>query len=181
PDWVPLTYVKRAYSQASLAGLYRLARIGLVTPLRDGMNLVAHEYIAAQDPEDPGVLVLARFAGAAEIFHDALQVNPFDTDETAEAIRTGLTMPLDERKARWQSLMQAARHYTVDAWADSFLDALNAIRPEPGEDEADGGDPADPEPAGENTSPPWPRGAAARESASPTRFVFPPRLRIILP
>jgi trehalose 6-phosphate synthase len=130
PDWTPLTYVKRAYGQASLAGLYRLARVGLVTPLRDGMNLVAHEYIAAQDPADPGVLVLSRFAGAAEIFPDALQVNPFDTDETAEALRLALEMDLEERQARWQALMAAARHYDIDNWAASFLARLN-----PGDDQ----------------------------------------------
>jgi trehalose 6-phosphate synthase len=125
PDWQPLTYVKRAYGQPSLAGLYRLARVGLVTPLRDGMNLVAHEYVGSQNPGDPGVLVLSRFAGAAEIFEDALLVNPFDTDETAEALRLALEMNLDERKARWQSLMQAARRHSIDNWAASFLFRLN--------------------------------------------------------
>ena len=125
PDWAPLTYVKRAYGQPSLAGLYRLARVALVTPLRDGMNLVAHEYIGAQDPDDPGVLVLSRFAGAAEIFPEALQVNPFDTDETAEALRVALDMPLDERKARWNALMAAAEAHNVDDWALSFLERLS--------------------------------------------------------
>lgn len=133
PDWIPLTYVKRAYSQTSLAGLYRLARVGLVTPLRDGMNLVAHEYIGSQRPDDPGVLVLSRFAGAAEIFHDALIVNPFDADETAEALRIALTMPLEERKQRWASLMKVARLHNVDNWADSYLsrlaDGLDRIGP----------------------------------------------------
>jgi trehalose 6-phosphate synthase len=124
PDWQPLTYVKRAYGQPSLAGLYRLARVGLVTPLRDGMNLVAHEFIGAQDPEDPGVLVLSRFAGAAEIFPEALLVNPFDTDETAEALRLALDMPLEERKGRWQALMTAARQHNVDDWAVAFLAQL---------------------------------------------------------
>ncbi|MBE7732471.1 alpha,alpha-trehalose-phosphate synthase (UDP-forming) [Devosia faecipullorum] len=124
PDWQPLTYVKRAYGQPSLAGLYRLARVGLVTPLRDGMNLVAHEYVGAQNPDDPGVLVLSRFAGAAEIFPEALLVNPFDTDETAEALRLALDMPLEERKQRWQALMQAARRHNVDDWAMGFLDRL---------------------------------------------------------
>ena len=124
PDWQPLTYVKRTYGQASLAGLYRLARVGLVTPLRDGMNLVAHEYVGAQNPENPGVLVLSRFAGAAEIFDAALLVNPFDTDETAEALRLALDMPLDERIRRWHSLMSAARAHNVEDWAKSFLDRL---------------------------------------------------------
>lgn len=125
PDWAPLTYVKRAYGQPSLAGLYRLARVALVTPLRDGMNLVAHEYVGAQDPEDPGVLVLSRFAGAAEIFPDALLVNPFDTDETAEALRVALDMSLEERKARWQALDAAARTHNVDDWALAFLERLS--------------------------------------------------------
>ena len=125
PDWAPLTYVKRAYGQPSLAGLYRLARVALVTPLRDGMNLVAHEYIGAQDPENPGVLVLSRFAGAAEIFPEALLVNPFDTDETAEALRMALDMPLDERKARWNALMESAEAHNVDDWALTFLERLS--------------------------------------------------------
>jgi trehalose 6-phosphate synthase len=125
PDWAPLTYVKRAYGQPSLAGLYRLARVALVTPLRDGMNLVAHEYIGSQDPEDPGVLVLSRFAGAAEIFPDAILVNPFDTDETAEALRLALDMPLEERQQRWQGLDAAARKHNVDDWAVGFLERLS--------------------------------------------------------
>lgn len=124
PDWQPLTYVKRAYGQPSLAGLYRLAKVALVTPLRDGMNLVAHEYIGSQNPDDPGVLVLSRFAGAAEIFDGAIEVNPFDTDETAEALRIALDMSLDERIARWTSLMKAAREHNVDAWAARFLERL---------------------------------------------------------
>jgi len=124
PDWQPLTYVKRTYGQPSLAGLYRLARVGLVTPLRDGMNLVAHEYIGAQNPNDPGVLVLSRFAGAAEIFEDAILVNPFDTDETAEALRMALDMPLAERQRRWQNLMAAARRHNVEDWSRDFLERL---------------------------------------------------------
>lgn len=126
PDWQPLTYVKRPYSQASLAGIYRLAKVGLVTPLRDGMNLVGHEYVAAQDPEDPGVLVLSRFAGAAEIFADALQVNPFDTDETAEAMRVALEMPLNERKQRWESLFAAAKAHNIHKWGTDYVTALMA-------------------------------------------------------
>lgn len=124
PDWSPLTYVKRAYGQPSLAGLYRLAKVGLVTPLRDGMNLVAHEYVGSQDPKDPGVLVLSRFAGAAEIFEDAILVNPFDTDEIAEALRMALDMPLEERIARWQTLMAAAQKHNVDDWSKGFIERL---------------------------------------------------------
>jgi trehalose 6-phosphate synthase len=124
PDWQPLTYVKRVYGQPSLASLYRLARVGLVTPLRDGMNLVAHEFVASQDPHDPGMLVLSRFAGAAEIFEDAILVNPFDTSETAEAIRLALEMELDERRQRWRSLMAAARRFSVGNWAKRFVGRL---------------------------------------------------------
>lgn len=126
PDWQPITYVKRAYTQASLAGLYRRAEVGLVTPLRDGMNLVAHEYVASQDPEDPGVLVLSHFAGAAEILDGALLVNAFDPAETANALRIALTMPLEERRERWQSLDAAIRRYSVHAWTEAFLGRLAA-------------------------------------------------------
>jgi trehalose 6-phosphate synthase len=127
PDWAPITYVKRAYGQATLAGFYRMARVGLVTPLRDGMNLVAHEFISSQNPADPGVLVLSRFAGAAEIFEDAILVNPFDTDETAAALRLALVMPLEERKARWRTLMAAAEKHNVDDWSKGFLHRLSPV------------------------------------------------------
>ena len=96
-DWTPIRVVKKAYSRSALAGFYRRAQVGLVTPMRDGMNLVAKEYIAAQDPADPGVLVLSRFAGAAQQLGEALIVNPYDTHEVAEAIRTALAMPKSER------------------------------------------------------------------------------------
>jgi trehalose 6-phosphate synthase len=128
-DWQPLNYVKRAYRQPTLAGLYRVARVGLVTPLRDGMNLVAHEFVASQDPEDPGALVLSIFAGAAEIFPDALLVNPYDADETARAIHSALAMPLDERKDRWQRLRRAVEAHNVVAWAERFLSELSQSAP----------------------------------------------------
>ena len=83
---MPLRYVNRTYTQGTLAGFYRSARVGLVTPLRDGMNLVAKEYVAAQDPEDPGVLILSTFAGAAQELESAVMVNPYDVDGVAEAI-----------------------------------------------------------------------------------------------
>jgi trehalose 6-phosphate synthase len=125
-DWQPLNYVKRAYRQSTLAGLYRVARVGLVTPLRDGMNLVSHEYVASQDPEDPGALVLSIFAGAAEIMPDALLVNPYDADETARAIKLALDMPLDERKDRWRRLHEAVERHNVNAWAEGFLAQLTS-------------------------------------------------------
>lgn len=125
-DWVPIRYVNRSVARPVLAGLYRLGRIGLVTPLRDGMNLVAKEYVAAQDPEDPGVLVLSRFAGAARELSGALLVNPYDIESTANAIARGLVMPLEERKQRWEQMMERLRVYDIDRWCDDFLRDLTA-------------------------------------------------------
>src|SRR5206468_3224524 len=96
-DWVPIHYIHRSTPRRKLAGIYRSSRIGMVTPLRDGMNLVAKEYVAAQDAEDPGVLVLSQFAGAAEELTDALIVNPYNIDDTADVIRIAMEMPLQER------------------------------------------------------------------------------------
>ena len=122
--WVPIRYINRSVPRPVLAGLYRLAKIGLVTPLRDGMNLVAKEYVAAQDPEDPGVLVLSRFAGAARELRGALLVNPYDIEGTAHAIARGLSMPLDERKQRWQMMMDHLLTYDINRWCDDFLKDL---------------------------------------------------------
>jgi len=126
PDWAPLNYVKRTYPQTALAGLFRLARVAMVTPLRDGMNLVAHEFITCQDKRDPGVLVLSRFAGAAELFPEALLVNPHDIDETARALDEALNMPKMERIDRWQALNDTVATHTVEAWARSFMRQLAA-------------------------------------------------------
>ena len=123
-DWVPVRYLNRVFPRRQLAGFYRVARIGLVTPLRDGMNLVAKEYVAAQRPDDPGVLVLSRFAGAAREMQGALIVNPFDTVEVAEAIDRGLKMPQAERRERWGRMMESLRRNDLARWSDSFLDAL---------------------------------------------------------
>jgi trehalose 6-phosphate synthase len=95
-----------------------------VTPLRDGMNLVAKEYIAAQDDDDPGVLVLSRFAGAAEDLAEALIVNPYDLDDVANAIQTALNMPLRERQERQRALLKRVRTRDVKRWRADFLDAL---------------------------------------------------------
>ena len=107
-----------------LAGLYRTARVGLVTPLRDGMNLVAKEYVAAQDPNDPGVLILSRFAGAAVESKRALLVNPYDAESVAGAIAQGLSMPLEERCERHTALLHGILENNVDKWQKDFLDAL---------------------------------------------------------
>ncbi len=123
-SWTPIRYVNRAYSRSTLAGLYRIARVGLVTPLRDGMNLVGKEYVAAQDPDDPGVLILSRFAGAANRLRSALLVNPSDAESVASALLQALTMPLEERRARHKNLYAAICEYDVHRWQREFLTAL---------------------------------------------------------
>jgi len=128
PSWTPIRYVNRAYSRASLAGLYRSADVGLVTPLRDGMNLVAKEYVAAQDPEDPGVLVLSQFAGAAEELDSAILVNPHETEAMAAAIKTALEMPLAERQERHNRMFDHLVANDIDRWAERFLAALAESR-----------------------------------------------------
>jgi trehalose 6-phosphate synthase len=124
-DWTPIRYVNRAYSRATLAGLYRGARVGLVTPLRDGMNLVAKEYVAAQNAEDPGVLVLSRFAGAARECTAALLVNPYDHEGVAIAINRALSMPLNERRQRHAVNYRALLKNDLSQWAARFLDTLD--------------------------------------------------------
>lgn len=126
-DWVPFRYLNKSFARATLAGFYRMARIGLVTPLRDGMNLVAKEYVAAQNPDDPGVLVLSRFAGAAHELRSALIVNPYDVDQVSEAMNQGLIMSLDERRSRHAAMLQTLRANTIAAWKDRFLAELGAV------------------------------------------------------
>jgi trehalose 6-phosphate synthase len=126
-DLVPIRYVNKGHSLAELCGFYRAAKIGLVTPLRDGMNLVAKEYVAAQDPEDPGVLILSRFAGAARQLTDALLVNPHSPDDVAQAIQMALDMPLEERKARWEAMIETVREDNVQRWTELFTGDLAAI------------------------------------------------------
>ena len=124
PDWTPARLIARGGTRATVAGYMREARVGLVTPLRDGMNLVAKEFVAAQDPQDPGVLVLSRFAGAARQLTSALLVNPHDPDELAEALDRALTMRLAERQHRWREAWQAIELATPVAWGRGFLSAL---------------------------------------------------------
>ncbi|HKK30520.1 MAG TPA: trehalose-6-phosphate synthase, partial [Alphaproteobacteria bacterium] len=128
-DWTPVRYIHRNVNRRILAALFRGSKVGLVTPLRDGMNLVAKEYIAAQDPADPGILVLSRFAGAAEELREALIVNPYDIDGTARALHEALSMPLPWRQERHEALMSRVRKGDVHIWAQSFLDTLSAARP----------------------------------------------------
>lgn len=123
-DWAPIRYLNRTIARRQIAGFYRVARVGLVTPLRDGMNLVAKEFVAAQSEADPGVLVLSRFAGAARQLSGALIVNPFDAAEVAQALCRALDMPLDERRARWSGMMAGLRANDLGKWRDDFLTAL---------------------------------------------------------
>jgi trehalose 6-phosphate synthase len=124
-DWTPVRYLYRSYDQATLARLYRLAAVGLVTPLRDGMNLVAKEYVAAQHEADPGVLVLSRFCGAAEQMALALLTNPYHADGVAADLDTALRMSREERVTRNAALRACVWQDTASAWARSFLAALH--------------------------------------------------------
>ena len=131
-DIVPIRYVNRGYSHAELFGFFRAAKIGMVTPLRDGMNLVAKEYVAAQDPDDPGVLLLSEFAGAAQQLkcggEGALMVNPHSPDALSRAIRIALDMPLAERKSRYEAMLPTVRDDNVQQWTRNFCDDLSATR-----------------------------------------------------
>ena len=125
-NWTPIRYLYRSYRREDLVRFYRDAEVFLVTPLRDGMNLIAKEIIASQD-DDPGVLVLSKFCGAAESLREALIVNPYDIDGTAEAINTALRMPKLERLERWRALVGTVNRETANSWAESFLRDLSAL------------------------------------------------------
>ncbi|MEI9922784.1 MAG: trehalose-6-phosphate synthase [Bradyrhizobium sp.] len=127
-DWTPIRYLNKGFSQTVLAGLYRTAQVGVVTPLHDGMNLVAKEYVAAQNPADPGVLVLSKFAGAANELDTALLVNPHDIDGMARTIATALSMPLSERRLRWEAMMDRLRDHTIQQWFADFVEALQTTQ-----------------------------------------------------
>jgi trehalose 6-phosphate synthase len=128
-DWTPIRYLNKGFGQTVLSGLYRTAQVGVVTPLHDGMNLVAKEYVAAQNPADPGVLVLSKFAGAADELDTALLVNPHDIDGMARTIATALSMPLIERRMRWEAMMAKLRSHTIQQWFADFVHALGRTRP----------------------------------------------------
>ena len=126
-DWVPIRYLNKSFDRDQLACFYRNSRVGFVTPLRDGMNLVAKEYIAAQNPKNPGVLVLSRFAGAAHEMDEAVVVNPYDVDGVANALHGALEMPLKERRQRWRALMAKLGRHDIHTWRRDFLDALRPL------------------------------------------------------
>ena len=125
-DWAPIHYLNKTFARGSIMGLYRAARVGLVTPLRDGMNLVAKEFVASQDPDNPGVLVLSELAGAAAELTDAVLVNPYDIDAIAAGVNQALAMPLPERRRRHERMMATLRERDIGAWEQRFLDDLGA-------------------------------------------------------
>ena len=125
-DWTPVRYIHRNVTRETLTALYRGSQMALVTPLRDGMNLVAKEYVAAQDDDNPGVLVLSRFAGAAEDLQEALIVNPYDADDVAQAIRRAIWMPREERIERHAALLARVREHDARNWMSRFLQTLDA-------------------------------------------------------
>ncbi|CAH2802233.1 MAG: Alpha,alpha-trehalose-phosphate synthase [UDP-forming] (EC [uncultured Caballeronia sp.] len=127
-DYTPIRYMNQRYDRWKLMSLFRESQIGLVTPLRDGMNLVAKEYVAAQNPDDPGVLVLSQFAGAADEMKGALMVNPHDMVGMSEAIGRALSMPLAERRERYETNMVMLRKYDLGVWRDSFLADLRGVK-----------------------------------------------------
>lgn len=125
-EWVPIRYVNKGYPRDALAGIYRAAKVGLVTPLRDGMNLVAKEYVAAQDPDDPGVLILSHFAGASAQMKEALLVNPHSAEDISDALAQALVMPRSERIRRWSALVKNVREQDVMWWLNCFVSSLAA-------------------------------------------------------
>jgi trehalose 6-phosphate synthase (EC 2.4.1.15) len=127
--WTPLYYLNQHFDRKLLMKVFRYSDIGLVTPLRDGMNLVAKEYVAAQDPADPGVLVLSQFAGAANELTSALIVNPYDRDEVAEALNRALVMPLTERISRHAEMMEVIENNDINHWQERFIADLKQVTP----------------------------------------------------
>ncbi len=125
-DWVPLRYLNKGYDRGLLMAIYRLARVGVVTPVRDGMNLVAKEYVAAQNPEDPGALVLSTLAGAARELDAAVLVNPYDTDGVAAGMQKALEMPLAERRERHDDMLRILRRNDINTWRTRFVSHLQA-------------------------------------------------------
>jgi trehalose 6-phosphate synthase len=125
-DWTPIRYLNRNFPHDVLMGFMRSALVGIVTPVRDGMNLVAKEFVAAQDPADPGVLILSTLAGAARELTTALLVNPYDTRGMAHAIQQAFNMPLSERRDRHQAMLDVVRRNSIGAWHTSFVQTLES-------------------------------------------------------
>ena len=134
-DWTPIRYLNRNFPHATLMGFLRAAKVGLVTPLRDGMNLVAKEFVAAQDAADPGVLILSNLAGAARELTSALLVNPYDVRGVSHAMQAALAMPLSERRDRHQDMMNVLRRNDIAAWVRRFMEALEQAQANEGSTE----------------------------------------------
>jgi trehalose 6-phosphate synthase len=126
-DWVPIRYLNRHYARGTVMALLRLASIGLVTPIRDGMNLVAKEFVASQDPDDPGVLVLSKLCGAAEELREAVMINPYNEEGVADSLQIAIEMPLEERRERYESLMAVIRRNDIHSWRRRFIDVLHTM------------------------------------------------------
>jgi trehalose 6-phosphate synthase len=126
-DWTPIRYLNRNFPHDVLMGFMRSAQVGIVTPVRDGMNLVAKEFVAAQDPADPGVLILSTLAGAARELSGAVMVNPYDARGMAHAIQQAFNMPIAERRERHQSMIEVLHRNSITAWHTSFVDALDVV------------------------------------------------------
>ena len=127
-DWTPIRYLNRNFPHDVLMGFMRSALVGIVTPVRDGMNLVAKEFVAAQDPADPGVLILSTLAGAARELGSAVMVNPYDTRGMAHAIQQAFNMPLAERRERHQAMVEVLRRNSISHWHTSFVETLESLQ-----------------------------------------------------
>ncbi len=125
-DWTPIRYLNRNFPHGTLSGFLRAANVGVVTPLRDGMNLVAKEFVAAQDVDNPGVLILSTLAGAARELGSALLVNPYDTRAVSHAMQTALSMPLAERRERHMAMLEVVKRNDISSWTNRFVEALEA-------------------------------------------------------
>jgi trehalose 6-phosphate synthase len=126
-DWTPIRYLNRNFPHDVLMGFMRSAQVGIVTPVRDGMNLVAKEFVAAQDPADPGVLILSTMAGSARELSGAVMVNPYDTRGMAHAIQQAFNMPIGERRDRHLAMIDVLRRNSIHAWHSGFVDTLESV------------------------------------------------------
>lgn len=124
-EWQPIIYRYSHLAFDELCAMYQAADVGLITPIRDGMNLVAKEYVASQ--QDRGVLILSEFAGAANEMGEALQVNPMDKDDVADAIYEALVMPEEDQRQKMGMLQERLRNYTVSHWVTDFLRQLSEV------------------------------------------------------
>jgi trehalose-6-phosphate synthase len=126
-EWRPIVFLSRHHGHKEIEPYYKAADLCMVTSLHDGMNLVAKEFVAARDDEQ-GALILSRFTGACRELRDALVVNPYDTEQLAEAIRFALEMDPEERRARMQRMRRTVKEHNVYRWAGNLITELSEIR-----------------------------------------------------